>query len=88
MLKGEDRLESRTVRIGSEEVNIGMVADGHGGKEAAVHCRRRVLDVFLESSATIVAERFNGKADAKALREALRIAFATVHEEVKHRIPH
>jgi len=81
VLKGEDRATCSTVTIGGEEILISMVADGHGGNAASIHCHAHLLDYFLEAAEAANVET-SGKAEAKLLRQAARTAFVRLHEEV------
>jgi len=81
VLKGEDRATCSTVTIGGEEILISMVADGHGGNAASIHCHAHLLDYFVEAAEAANVET-SGKAEAKLLRQAARTAFVRLHEEV------
>eukprot|EP00966_Prymnesium_polylepis_P284064 6562082-Prymnesium_polylepis.1 len=67
-------MEARVTIVGSEQLFLGMVADGHGGKGASVLCREKFLDFLLDAA--------DGSADAKSLRAAARKAFARAHDAV------
>mmetsp|Transcript_14547 Transcript_14547/g.31527 ORF Transcript_14547/g.31527 Transcript_14547/m.31527 type:complete len:348 (-) Transcript_14547:120-1163(-) len=79
VLKGEDRMRWAKVLIGGEEVFLSMIADGHGGKDAAVHCHACLFDYLLEAAA--------GEPGARALRQAARTAFIRLHQEILERDP-
>ena len=73
-LKGEDFFALREAVIGGETVHLCLVADGHGGKEAARTSAACVLD-------RIVAGAYNGS--GKALTASAVAVFKDIHEEVK-----
>ena len=74
VLKGEDRACEREIECNGEAVCLGMVADGHGGGEAADHCHAHVLDHVQEALA--------GDGSASALRAACISAFERVHRDL------
>jgi serine/threonine protein phosphatase PrpC len=71
--KGEDSFAILEKKIGGEQVTFAMVADGHGGKQAAQYVRSNVLNAIAEVAAD---------ASAPSLREAVATAFARMHEAV------
>ena len=73
-LSDEDRTDMRDIVCGGETVSLGMVADGHGGREAAEHCAAHVL--------CYVAEAANGDGSASSLRKACKTAFERAHREL------
>ena len=74
-LKDEDRWMVASTVIGGDTVEVGLVADGHGGSAAASHCKRHAVPYLFE--------RANGDASAESLRRAGRAAFDRLHAEVR-----
>lgn len=74
MLKGEDFFQFRELPIGSERLTFALVADGHGGREAAMHCTDHLLK-WIAGSAT------NGS--SAVLHSSVVAAFKAMHEEVR-----
>ena len=64
-----------TVKVAGEQLYLAMVADGHGGKHAAVHCKKMIIGA-------IVGELGQKAPTGKAVRDAGRAAFARAHAEV------
>lgn len=81
VLKGEDRHAIRSVQHASETLHIAVVADGHGGKQAASHCRRVLIDALL-AALHPPGETKPIPATGKALRAAGRQVFLDVHTDV------
>ncbi|KAL1508738.1 hypothetical protein AB1Y20_004833 [Prymnesium parvum] len=71
--KGEDRMDARQVVIAGEAVYLALIADGHGGEEAADLCKKCLFDYFLDAAES---------ADAQILRRAARSSFERLHEDV------
>ena len=76
VLKGEDKHTTRTLEVAGEALHFALVADGHGGKEAARLCKHSVIDAMLQ---LLQAE---GVPHGKALRDAGRRAFLKAHAEI------
>jgi len=57
-------------------VLLAIVADGHGGKQASVHCHATLLDNFVQAAGGFA------DASAKTFRGAARAVFATAHQEI------
>ncbi len=72
--KEEDRHDALVATIGGRVVHFLMVADGHGGAQAAQICSEKMLG-------RIVAEA-KGDPSAASLGEAGKRAFASMHAEV------
>mmetsp|Transcript_45343 Transcript_45343/g.119001 ORF Transcript_45343/g.119001 Transcript_45343/m.119001 type:complete len:467 (+) Transcript_45343:52-1452(+) len=73
-LKNEDRSASLTTTVGAEQVQLLLIADGHGGSTAAIFCAERVLQYIVDEAA--------GNAGAESLQSACRHAFARVNSDV------
>ena len=71
--KGEDRAGSSMIKIGGETVLVLLVADGHGGEEAAEHCLTFVIPYIAEEAMD---------ASASSLQNACDRAFKRVHADV------
>jgi len=74
VLKGEDTKDTREVSVTGERLQIALIADGHGGKEAATHCKATVLDALVGA--------IKGPPAGLALRQAGESAFLRAHKEV------
>ena len=74
VLKGEDKMHVRSVVVHSELLHIALVADGHGGKEAAVHAKAMVIDALLEG--------LDGPPEGELVQKAGELAFKRCHAEV------
>lgn len=74
VLKGEDSCDTRRVDVHGEVLYLGLVADGHGGKAASVHCKSVVLDLILAE--------LNGPPTGTELRRAGVAAFVAAHEQL------
>ena len=61
--------------MAGEQLYLAVVADGHGGKDAAVHCKKMLIS-------TIVGALGQKAPTGKAVRDAGRAAFAQAHAEV------
>ena len=72
-LKGEDRWMTMSSVIVGEQVEFALVADGHGGKTAAV----AVCDTFVTRVLALASD-----ASASALDEAVSQVYQQVHDEV------
>ena len=48
--KGEDFWDVRQVVHAHEKLCIALIADGHGGKKAAQHCAKEVIDDLLAAA--------------------------------------
>jgi serine/threonine protein phosphatase PrpC len=75
VLKGEDCHAFRCVDVGGEQLHLGMVADGHGGKECSRLCKKLVLD-------RLVAALEGGAPSGSALQAAGGAAFLAAHEQM------
>ena len=78
-LKGEDRHDIRTVDVHGETIWLGVVADGHGGRDIACHCTKTLLVLLLD----LLDEPPSGR----AIRRASERAFLLLHDqalEMKH----
>ena len=75
VLKGEDFFTVQTFTIGSEPVTFGLVADGHGGREAAAYCADHVLDKIALGAAD---------GSTAALHLSAVEAFKALHTEVRN----
>lgn len=77
-LKQEDRWTKRSVRLGAlgreENVYFGMVADGHGGHEAASYVEAHLLDYLIEAAA--------GDASGPSILRAGIAAMERIHREI------
>ena len=72
--KGEDRHTTRQVNHQGETLFLGMVADGHGGKQCAELCKSCIFDLILGA--------LEGPPDGTALRQAGTAAFIAMHERM------
>ena len=48
-LNGEDQMMVRDVTVHGERLVIALVADGHCGKEASMHCKATAIDELLKA---------------------------------------
>ena len=76
-LKGEDGLRVDRLLIGSDIVTAALVADGHGGHQAAA--------VVIDEMFTVVAKHARGDGSSEALQAAARHAFRILHERMQTR---
>jgi len=60
--------------VGEEMLSFAVVADGHGGAAAAVHCRKHAVQYICEATQD---------ASGPSLRRAGRVAFERLHAEVR-----
>ena len=72
-LKGEDIFGTRQAYVGNELIDFGMMADGHGGAEAAKLCVAKVVEYICQEA--------QGDATSPSLRLAGRKAFTRLHQE-------
>lgn len=70
-LKGEDGLRVDRMVVGSDQLVVALLCDGHGGHEAAA--------CVLNDLGGHVVQAACGDASAASLRSAVEIAFATCH---------
>jgi len=70
-LKGEDGLRAERVVIGTESITVGLIADGHGGRNAAA----LVIDELIG----MVIEEARNDASSTSLHRAASVAFAALH---------
>ena len=75
VLKGEDRMKSWTGVVGGHRVSFALIADGHGGAEAAEWCARNTLYDVIELAGC--------NASAASLRDACIRAFELADEGVR-----
>jgi len=73
-LKGEDRSNTRSVKLGGDEVHLAMIADGHGGYEASSHVATHLFDHFVAAAA--------GDGSGCSLRRAGELACSRIHMEL------
>ena len=73
-LKGEDCKASWSGKVGDDQMHLLLVADGHGGVDAAWHCASTVLDR--------VRKEAGDDPSAASLRSACHSAFVHAHKEV------
>ena len=74
-LKGEDAWDHiGPITVGSDLLYLGGVFDGHGGKRAALHCRKHLLAYLVEA--------LNGDASSQSIRSAAVHGWRRAHAEV------
>lgn len=73
-LKGEDRWRIRRIDIGGESVLFCLVADGHGGAQAAEYCAAHMIDHIETLAADNPCQ--------KSLRRATVAAFRAAHQHM------
>jgi len=78
ILKGEDTATTQTVELAGELVQFMVMADGHGGKEAALHIKKHLVLHFQEAFAAAGA----ADASASSVSAPMQRAFARLHAEV------
>ena len=72
-LKGEDCLQTFDTSIAGERVFFTLVADGHGGKEAAAYAAQGLLPMIAEKAV---------KGDGESLHAAVVECFRSLHEDI------
>ena len=61
MLKGEDCFAFKELQVGKERITFGLIADGHGGREAAVHCTDCALEKIAQGAPDGTSARQKGE---------------------------
>ena len=74
-LKGEDMWCCMRATLGGDEVMLALVADGHGGKDAASYCKQHVLND--------VVKRAQHDGSTEAIGRACTKAFLDAHAQVR-----
>jgi serine/threonine protein phosphatase PrpC len=74
ILKGEDRFDFREIRIGGDIVTFALVADGHGGRDAAAYAAEHALDRIVRGAAD---------GSTATLHRSVMATFAALHTEVR-----
>ena len=77
-LKGEDMVHTETAELSGELVQFLVVADGHGGKEAALHAKKNLVLHFKEAFVAMGAV----DASSTSILVPMQRTFARLHEEV------
>lgn len=72
--KGEDMWDTRECKVGGEKLFIALVADGHGGTDAALHCKRTVIENLIAAA--------GNDPSPDSLRAACKATFVRAHSEV------
>ena len=94
--KGEDTYKIVKAVIDGETVELALVADGHGGKDASMYAERRVLERWTEEIETelgpvrckvarLPSGRIARRPEADEV-ERLAVAHATTHADVLSRL--
>ena len=73
-LKGEDTFAFVDRQVGPDRVTFGLLADGHGGREAAAHCEKYTIERIAQGAADGSAAELNKSAIA---------AFQQLFDEVR-----
>uniref|UniRef100_A0A7S4FBY0 PPM-type phosphatase domain-containing protein n=1 Tax=Chrysotila carterae TaxID=13221 RepID=A0A7S4FBY0_CHRCT len=73
--KGTDRCTVRRCTIGGERIQLSLLLDGHGGTEAADHCKLMLLDSFILAC--------DGDPSVASMKSACSSAFQTAHRQVR-----